>query len=84
MTVYDDCSAAHYGDLDLTLKCVSNWIESETSRLQLLTEQNAQPSGSGVSDEDFTNWMLLLTGSLVFFMQAGKHIFCSRQQLLCL
>ena len=83
MTVFDDCSAAHVGELELTLKCVSNWIESETSRLQLATEQNAQASGSGgVSDEDFTNWMLLLTGSMVFFMQAGESVCCNRQQLI--
>jgi hypothetical protein len=71
MAVYDDCAAAHTDDLELTMKCVVHWVESETSRLQRWNEQMGT-TGTGVGEEDFTTWMLILTGSLVFFMQAGE------------
>lgn len=68
MGMFEECSAAHSGDLQLTLQCVTNWLESENSRVQQLHEQTA----AGVDPDDFTTWMLLFAGSLVFFMQSGK------------
>ena len=82
MAVYDDCSAAHASDLELTMKCVFNWVESETSRLQRWNEQMGA-TGTGVSEEDFTTWMLLLTGSLVFFMQAGECVLAALLLVCC-
>jgi hypothetical protein len=69
MAVFDECSAAHSGDLELTLRCVSNWIESENKRLQEM--QQAAVNTPLVNADEFTTWMLLLTGALVFVMQAG-------------
>jgi len=69
--MFDDCYAAHSDDLMLVLKCVANWMETENLRLQ----QQAQAQTTMVTVEELNTWMLLLAGSLVFFMQAGT---CSK------
>ena len=69
MAVFDECSAAHADDLELTLRCVSNWIEIENKRLQDM--QQAAVNTPLVNADEFITWMLLLTGALVFVMQAG-------------
>jgi ammonium transporter, Amt family len=79
MTIYDSCNAAHDGDLQATLKCFSNWIETG----QPESESFSKASGSTyqgndyVRVEDLRNWLLILTGATVFFMQAGFAMICA-------
>ena len=68
MAIFDECYAAHSSDVELTLRCVSNWIESENIRLQEMQQSANEPQ---ITVDEFTTWMLLLAGALVFVMQAG-------------
>jgi hypothetical protein len=60
-SLFQRCFAAHSGDQQLALECITNDIEA--------TNQ--------ASSYEFRQWMLVLTGSLVFFMQAGFAMVCA-------
>ena len=78
MTVFNNCSASHSGDLELTLECVANWVEDASNRLQ--QEQTA--STNGAEADDVTSWLLIVMGALVFFMQAGFAVSTSQQSVV--
>lgn len=72
MTIFETCSAAHDGDLQGVVQCVANWVEQEQANT---VAQTAAPAG--VDPEDLNNWLLLLAGSLIFFMQPGFAMLCA-------
>jgi hypothetical protein len=64
-TLYQRCIEAHGDDQLLALKCVADYVES-----------SQQYNTASISD-DVSNWLLILTGSMVFFMQAGFAMLCA-------
>lgn len=75
-SVYQTCALEHGDDMPLLVQCVSNWVETTTKNHALNTD-----SGFVYSDfanaTDVTDWLLILTGALVFFMQAGFAMVCA-------
>ena len=75
-SVYQTCALEHGDDMPLLVQCVSNWVETTTKNHALNTD-----SGFVYSDfanaADVTDWLLILTGALVFFMQAGFAMVCA-------
>lgn len=71
MTIFDLCTASHGGDAQLVMKCVSNWMESETGAIKLANEK-AIDGGAYITDTELLDWLLILCGSMVFFMQVGN------------
>jgi hypothetical protein len=72
---YQTCASEHGEDTVLLIQCVSNWIETQ------LKDNSVNSPGFVASNfataVDVTNWLLILTGSLVFFMQAGFAMVCA-------
>ena len=73
MKIYESCTE-QYGENALNVvQCVSHWIETE--------KDNATATRSDLNLDNFQNdmihWLLVLTGSLVFFMQAGFAMVCA-------
>jgi hypothetical protein len=78
MSIYDTCAASNGDDALKVVQCIANWIE---------TEKYTSISGGNVTSEsaystnvethDFIQWLLVLTGALVFFMQAGFAMVCA-------
>jgi hypothetical protein len=63
-TLFERCIAFHEDDQLLALQCVADFVES------------SQKNNGAISDDVF-NWLLILTGSMVFFMQAGFAMLCA-------
>lgn len=70
--MFDECSAAHSGSLELTMECVASWVEGENAKLQ-----EAQANSNAAIAGDMTSWLLVLAGGLVFVMQAGFAMVCA-------
>jgi hypothetical protein len=82
MTVYEACTEK-YGEetLDI-LQCLSNWIEEQNSTTSAATRMNTTTTNTVIDDydvfrADMVDWLLILTGALVFFMQAGFAMVCA-------
>ena len=75
-SVYETCAIEHGADMPSLVQCISNWVETTTKDHALNTD-----SGFVASDfakvVDVTDWLLILTGALVFFMQAGFAMVCA-------
>ena len=76
MAIYQTCIAQHGNDTLNVVQCVVNWIEND--------RDNATISATATDDNfldtfraDMINWLLVLTGALVFFMQAGFAMVCA-------
>jgi hypothetical protein len=65
MTIFKTCAASHGTDVQLMMECISNWVESETGDLK------ASNVSGQVSSEELNNWLLILAGAMVFFMQVS-------------
>jgi Ammonium Transporter Family len=82
--IYETCSSAHGTDSAGTLQCISNWIESDhaaASAAAASVGASATAAGSDTSSfvtkAQLTQWLLILTGAMVFFMQAGFAMVCA-------
>jgi hypothetical protein len=73
MSIYDNCSAAHEGNLQLMMQCISNWVETETVNNKQLINQ----AGGAADLDDLNNWLLVFAGGLMFMMQAGFAMVCA-------
>ena len=71
-SVYQACSNAHGGDSSLVMECVVHWMEND---LQATIQQS-------VKHDELTDWLLILCGALVFFMQAGFAMVCAGMSFL--
>jgi len=69
MTVYSDCSVNSTGDLELTVECVANWVENANKVQTSLS--------NSVDAADLAQWLLVVTGALIFFMQSGFAMLCA-------
>ena len=67
MAIYQTCIAQHGNDTLNVVQCVVNWIENDRDNDNFLDTFRA----------DMINWLLVLTGALVFFMQAGFAMVCA-------
>lgn len=56
MSIYATCAAAHGEDDRLVMQCISNWVEEKSIY-------------SYDHQAELHTWLLLLAGSMVFFMQ---------------
>jgi Ammonium Transporter Family len=74
-SVYQTCAAEHGDDLPLVIQCVSNWVETTTK--DKAVNSPGFVAAEFVSVSEITNWLLILTGALVFFMQAGFAMVCA-------
>jgi Ammonium Transporter Family len=70
MTIYDTCAEANGDNVLLVVQCVANWIETNSTNVDT-TKRNY------VEVNDLTKWLLILTGAMVFFMQAGFAMVCA-------
>jgi Ammonium Transporter Family len=74
-SVYQSCATEYGDEIHDVLQCVSNWIEESTKN------QAIQDSGFVAADfvivTEVNDWLLVLTGALVFFMQAGFAMVCA-------
>ena len=68
-SVYETCSAANGEDVLLVVQCVADWME-RSSNATTIDQQF-------VTVTELTDWLLLLTGALIFFMQAGFAMVCA-------
>jgi hypothetical protein len=75
MSVYQSCAAAHGSEVHLLIQCVSNWIETEAKNQAV--NSPGFVAAEFVNVKDVTDWLLVLTGALVFFMQAGFAMVCA-------
>jgi hypothetical protein len=57
-SLFERCAVEHDGDQSLMLQCVSNGFE-----------EHAAKTASNLDE-----WLLVLAGSLVFFMQVGTTV----------
>jgi hypothetical protein len=86
MTVYDTCSAQFGGDSTQIIQCVADWVEAVTSELSNATalavaNANAAADASNtaidtsryVDAAELNSWLLVLAGSMVFFMQVRER-----------
>jgi hypothetical protein len=73
MTVYDTCTDAHGDDVLQVVKCVAEWVEMARNS----TGESSAVNQQYVSVAEMTDWLLVLTGALVFFMQAGFAMVCA-------
>jgi hypothetical protein len=74
MTVYEACTDAHGDDALLIVQCVAEWVEMARNSTG---DGNNAISKQYVSIAELTEWLLVLTGALVFFMQAGFAMVCA-------
>jgi Amt family ammonium transporter len=65
--LYDTCYAANQGSEALTLQCIAATFE----------ERRREIESSHFNQTTLTNWMLVVCGALVFFMQAGFAMVCA-------
>lgn len=77
MSIYQTCTNAHGGDIDLVMECVVGWVETDIQGSII----------DSVKREELTDWLLILCGSLVFFMQGksdsiSKLIECTQAKKL--
>jgi hypothetical protein len=80
MTIYESCTEQYGEDALNVVQCVANWIETERNNATA-TSNTISGTSSDVNLDNFhadmINWLLVLTGSLVFFMQAGFAMVCA-------
>lgn len=60
-SLYEDCVYSKNGQTELVIECVA----------EVLERTNRQYA------DDLTKWLLIIFGSLVFFMQAGFAMICA-------
>jgi Ammonium Transporter Family len=70
MTIYDTCAAANGDNVLLVVQCVANWIETNSTNVDATKKDYVEVN-------DLTKWLLILTGAMVFFMQAGFAMVCA-------
>jgi magnesium-transporting ATPase (P-type) len=70
MGIYEQCTETHGQNALNIVQCVAKWVEEEKNTTALV-------NNTTVSETDLTNWLLILTGALVFFMQAGFAMVCA-------
>lgn len=75
MAIYEQCYDTHSGDLSQVLQCVSEWAEGQQSATET-TSTNFQYAQFALA-EDFRQWLLIICGALVFFMQTGFAMVCA-------
>lgn len=75
-SIYQSCATEYGNEIPLVVQCVADWIESTTLQQQLLQNPDFVPANF-VSVTALTNWLLVLTGALIFFMQAGFAMVCA-------
>jgi hypothetical protein len=75
-SVYETCATEHGDDMPSLIQCVSNWVETTTKDLAL-NNDSAFVASDFANKVDVTDWLLILTGALVFFMQAGFAMVCA-------
>ena len=83
MTIYEACTE-QYGEVALdVVQCVANWIEAqnENATATTTTVRIGNTTGNTIEYDafraDMDHWLLVLTGALVFFMQAGFAMVCA-------
>jgi Amt family ammonium transporter len=69
MAIYENCAAAHSGSQELMMECVADGLENASQVYSLTYDQLLQ-------------WMLILAGGLVFFMQSGFAMLCAGAGML--
>ena len=75
-SVYETCAIEHGDNTPSLIQCISDWVEKTTKDHALSTDASFVASDfAHVSD--MTDWLLILTGALVFFMQAGFAMVCA-------
>lgn len=74
-SVYQTCALEHGDDMPGLIQCVSNWAETNAKDVSVNSPGFA--AADFVSVTDITNWLLVLTGALIFFMQAGFAMVCA-------
>ena len=75
MSVYQTCAATHGEDIQLLMQCISNWFEQKDENRAI--GDYGFVASEYVSMSDLTSWLLVLTGALIFFMQAGFAMVCA-------
>jgi hypothetical protein len=75
MSVYQSCAAAHGSELHLLIQCVSSSLETEAKNQAV--NSPGFVAAEFVNVKDVTDWLLVLTGALAFFMQAGFAMVCA-------
>jgi hypothetical protein len=75
-SIYQTCAATHGDEMQLVLQCISNMLETETKD-NAIQNSSEFVAADFVHVDDLTNWLLILTGALVFFMQAGFAMVCA-------
>lgn len=71
MTVYEQCYETHSGELNQVVQCVAEWAESRQNKT--LTNTDYQFADAN----ELRQWLLIICGALVFFMQTGFAMICA-------
>ncbi len=58
---YSSCAILYEGETDAVLQCITDKLQAETQKAAL----------------DTHTWLLVLSGALLFFMQAGFAVLCA-------
>lgn len=75
-SVYETCAIEHGDDMPSLIQCVSNWVETNTKD-HVLNSDSSFVASDFANVGDMNDWLLVLTGALVFFMQAGFAMVCA-------
>lgn len=60
-SVYERCAIRSNGEISLMIQCVSDHFESAVNK----------------EEEDIRQWLMILSGALIFFMQTGFAMLCA-------
>jgi Ammonium Transporter Family len=80
MTIFEACTEQYGEDALNIVQCVANWIETQSSTTSSTTSTMIGTTANEDYDAfraDMVQWLLVLTGALVFFMQAGFAMVCA-------
>lgn len=81
MAIYEACTEQYGDDALKVVQCVANWIEGQNSTTSTTTGTSTTITHDNDKYDafraDMVHWLLVLTGALVFFMQAGFAMVCA-------